>query len=196
MMNSSKKHYVIILPTLMDDALAMSLFTGFWSLFGLTPVVLKFGWKDINDDAGFARSLDGVISEVDRLASIGTVSLVGCSAGGNILMNVFSQRKSIIHRVINVCGALRPNGVTSKFDTPMYLKSLQYCERIVVGFTGEEKKKIMTIRPRFGDEFVKPEQARIDGAKNIRIPTFEHMLSIMLALTIFSKLIFNFLKED
>jgi hypothetical protein len=195
-MNSSKKHYVIILPTLMDDAPAMRLFTGFWPLFGLTPVVLKFGWKEIKDDAGFTQNINKIISKVDRLAELGTVSLLGCSAGGNIMINIFSQRKDIIHRVINVCGALRPGGIGSKFDTPAYLKSLQYCEEAIARLSDEDKNKIMTIRPRFGDEFVKPEQVSIVGAKNISLPTFEHMLTIMMALTIFSKPIFNFLKND
>jgi len=194
-MISNNKHYVIILPTLMDDASAIRLFTGFWPLFGLTPVVLKFGWKEIKDDAGFTQNFDRIISEVDRLAKIGTVSLVGCSAGGNILINVFSQRKNTIHRVVNVCGALRPSDATGKYDTPAYLKSLQYCEQVIAKLDKEDKKKIMTIHPRFGDEFVKPEQTNIEGAKNIRLPIFEHMFSIMMALTIFSKLIFNFLKE-
>lgn len=195
-MNSNNKHYIVILPTLMDDASAIRLFTRFWPLFGLTPVVLKFGWKDIKDDAGFTQNFDRIIFEIDRLAKIGTVSLVGCSAGGNILINIFSQRKSIIHRVINVCGALRSGGVASKFDTPAYLKSLQYCEQAIAKLSEEDKKKIMTIRPRFGDEFVKPEQVNVEGAKNISLPTFEHIFSIMFALTIFSKLLFNFLKED
>lgn len=194
-MDSHNKHYVIILPTLMDDAPAMRLFTGFWPLFGLTPVVLKFGWKDIKDDADFTQSLDKIISEVDRFAKIGTVSLVGCSAGGSVFINILSQRKDVIHRVINVCGALRPGCVAGKFDTPAYLKSLYYCENAIAKLSEADKKKIMTIRPRFGDEFVKPEQVDVEGAKNISIPTFEHIFSIMMTLTFFSKSIFTFLKE-
>jgi len=190
------KHYIIILPTLMDDAPAIQMFTGFWPLLGLTPVVLKFGWKKIKDDVGLVQNIAKIISEVDRLAKLGTVSLVGCSAGGNIMINIFSQRKDIVKRVINVCGALRPGGVGSKFDTPAYLKSLQYCEEVIAKLSEEDKNKIMTIRPRFGDEFVKPEQVSIAGAKNISLPTFEHMLTIMMALTIFSQPTIDFLKNN
>jgi len=195
-MNPTNKHYVVILPTLMDDAPVTRMFTGFWPLFGLTPVVLKFGWKDIKDDAGLAQNIDIVIAEVDRLAKLGKVSLIGCSAGGNIMINIFSQRKDIVHRVINICGALRPGGSGSKFDTPAYLKSLQYCEEAIAKLSEEDKKKIMTIRPRLGDEFVKPEQVSVAGAKNISLPTFEHLLSIMTALTIFSRPIIDFLKKE
>jgi hypothetical protein len=195
-MSLNKKHYVVILPTLMDDAPAMRLFTGFWPLFGLTPVVLKFGWKEIKDDIGLAQNIAKIISEVDHLAKLGTVSLVGCSAGGNIMINIFSQRKDIVHRVINVCGALRPGGIGSKFDTPAYLSSLRHCEEAIAGLNEGNKKKIMTIRPRFGDEFVRPEQVNIEGARNINLPTFEHMLTIMTALTIFSQPVISFLKNN
>jgi pimeloyl-ACP methyl ester carboxylesterase len=179
----------------MDDALVMRLFTGFWSLFGLTPVVFKFGWKDIKEDVEFTQNFNRIIFEVDRLAKIGKVSLIGCSAGGSIVINIFSQRRDIIHRVINICGALRFSGTASKFDTPAYLKSLRYCEQAITKLSEKDKKKIMTIRPRFGDEFVKSEKVIIEGAKNISLPTFEHIFSIMMALTIFSKSVFIFLKE-
>jgi hypothetical protein len=195
-MDSKRKQYVIILPTLMDDAPAMSLFTGFWPLFGLTPVVLKFGWKDAKDETDLVQNINKVVSEVDRLAKLGTVSLVGCSAGGNIMINVFSQRREIINGVINVCGALRPGSTGSKFDTPAYLNSLRYCDEAIKKLGEEDKKKIMTIRPRFGDEFVKPEQVSVEGAKNSSLPTLEHLLTIMMALTFFSKATIKFLKNN
>jgi hypothetical protein len=194
-MSSNNKHYVIILPTLMDDASAARLFTRFWPLFGLTPIVFKFGWKNIKNEDDLNHGFDRVILEIDRLTKLGNVSLLGCSAGGNILINIFSQRRDVIHRVINVCGALRPGGAPSKFDTPAYLKALEYCEQAIAGLSQDDKKRIMTMRPRFGDEFVKADQVYIEGAKNIIIPTAEHMLSIILSLTLFSKSIFYFLKS-
>ena len=193
-MKQKNKHFAVILPTLMDDVMAVRWFTGFWPLRGLTPVVLKFGWKGIKNEDDFKRSLDKAIAEVDRLAKLGRVSLVGCSAGGSVAINIFSQRKNIVHRVIDVCGALRPGVASGKFDTAGYLKALELCGRAMAGLDEEGRKRIMTIRPRFGDEFVKAEQVSLPGAVNITVPTFEHMLSIMLSLTLFSKSIFRFLK--
>ena len=57
-MKHANKHYVIILPTIMDDALAISLFTGFWPLFGFTPVVLKFGWLDVKSESDFEQNVN------------------------------------------------------------------------------------------------------------------------------------------
>lgn len=194
-MNPENKHHVIILPTLMDDVAAVRFFTGFWSLFGLTPVVLKFGWKEMKNEDDFKQGYEKVTIEVDRLAKLGRVSLVGCSAGGSVLIKVFAEKKNIVHRVVDVCGALRPGAASSKFDTAVYLKGLEHSEQAIAGLSEEDKKRILTIRPRFGDEFVKAEQVNIPGANNITVPTFEHMLSIMFALTIFSKPILNFLKS-
>ncbi len=184
-----------MLPTLMDDDAAVRLFAWFWPFFGLTPVVLKFGWKEMKNEDDLKRGLDKVMVEVDRLAKLGKVSLLGCSAGGSVVVNIFLQRKNIVHRVVDVCGALRPGAVRSKFDTPAYLKALEYCERAMAGLGAEDKQRVLTVRPRFGDEFVKADQVIIDGARNITVPTAEHMLSIMLSLTLFSKSILNFLKS-
>jgi len=192
---NNDKHYVVILPTLMDDAPAIRLFTRFWPLFGLTPVVLKFGWKDLKDELGFTLNINKIINEIDSFSEKGTVSLIGCSAGGSAVINVFSQRTETVNKVINVCGALKSDGVLSKFDTPAYIDSLKFCEKAVLEMSIENKKRIMTIRPRFGDEFIKKELVSIENAKNTTIPTIEHMFSIFMTLTFFSGSIFNFLKE-
>jgi len=193
---NNNKHYIIIIPTIMDDALAIRVFTKFWYLIGFTPIVLKFGWRNINDESDFTQSINRIITEVDQFSKSGTVSLVGCSAGGNIAINVFSKRTHIARRVINVCGALKSTGISSKFDTQTYVNSLKLCEKTLLEMDGEKKKRIMTIHPRFGDEFVKKETVITDGARNVTVPTYEHMFSIFMSLTLFSKKIFKFLKED
>jgi hypothetical protein len=190
------KHYVVILPTLMDDAPVINLFTKFWPLFGFTPVVQKFGWKEIKDEKGVRQNIDKIIAEIDSLSRKGKVSLIGCSAGGSAAINVFSQRAESINKVINICGALSSDSILSKFDTPAYISSLKCCEKSISEMDIEKRQRIMTIRPRFGDEFIKKELVGIKGAKNVTIPTIEHMFTILMSLIFFSKLIFNFLREN
>jgi len=179
----------------MDDVAAISFFTKLWPLFGFIPVVLKFGWRDIKNEFDFTERINKIIVKVDRLSQDGKVSIVGCSAGGNIAINVFFKRADAIQKVVNICGALKFAGTSSKFDTPIYINSLKICEKILSEMDGKSKERIMTIRPQFGDEFIKKETVIIEGAKNTTIPTGEHMFSILMALTLFSKKIFDFFKK-
>lgn len=179
-----------------NDAGFIRLLTVFWNFFGLRPIVMKFGWKDIKDESDFEAGVAKIISEVDRLSKIGKVSLIGCSAGGSVMVNVFSRRKDIVNKVIDICGALRHEGnELKKMETKAYLHSLNSCEKAILSLDENNKQKLLIIRPRFGDEFVKNEDVFIEKANNITIPTKEHLLTIVSALTIFSKKIFDFLKN-
>jgi hypothetical protein len=51
----------------------------------------------------------------------------------------------------------------------------------------------MTVRAMFGDELVPADTSILKGAFNTQVPTAEHMLSIGMALTVFSKPIILFL---
>lgn len=53
----------------------------------------------------------------------------------------------------------------------------------------------MTIRAKFGDELVPAETNVIEEAYNFEIPTLGHELSIIVALTLFSKSLINFLNK-
>ena len=53
----------------------------------------------------------------------------------------------------------------------------------------------MTVRAMFGDELVPPETATIKGAHNTKVPIFEHVLSIGMSLTLFSRPLIVFLKN-
>ena len=59
--------------------------------------------------------------------------------------------------------------------------------------TEEQKKRIMTIRARFGDELVPASTSNLNGVNNSMVPMIEHSLSIYTALSIFSRQIINFL---
>lgn len=195
------KHYVIFIPGLGDDTQKMVLGTKHWVKYGLEPLVHALGWRDHESD--FQTKLNKLLEVIDNLIVQGNeVSLVGTSAGGSAVLNVFYERKDKIHKVINVCGRLRTGSVTgfrsfkSKTATsPAFAQSIKQCESHESLWSDQDRQKIMTVRPLLGDELVPADTTILNGASNIVIPTGEHMLSIAMALTLFSSSLIKFIKS-
>jgi len=196
-----KKHYVIIVPGLGDETKKLQFATYHWRWFGLIPIVYSIGWRDGKD---FRPKLNQIITLIDTYAQCGNaVSLVGTSAGGSAVINAFYKRKNNICKVINVCGRLKV-GTHKGFrsfelrtkTSPAFAQSVLLCEKNLTSLTKSDKNKIMTVQAKFGDELVPSETTLIEGAFNATVPTLEHMFSIVLSLTLFSKPLILFLIES
>ncbi|MBI5620579.1 hypothetical protein HY949_02270 [Candidatus Gottesmanbacteria bacterium] len=197
----SCKNKVIIIPGLGDETRVLGYITRQWKRYGLDLVVYSVGWHDGKES--FPLKLSRFVQMIDELVKNGNkVSLVGTSAGGSAVVNAFIERKSKIHRVINICGRLKVGPTTGyrSFDkktssSPAFAESVRLCEKGIKLLTATDRKKIMTVHAKFGDELVPPETTMINGAHNTYIPTMEHVVSISAALTIFSKSLTFFLLE-
>lgn len=197
----SLKHSVIIIPGLGDRTRMLAWTVNHWRCYGLDPIVYSVGWRDGEDS--FRPKVKRLIELIDELVKKGNrVSLVGTSAGGSAAINAFVKRKRTIHRVITVCSRLRVGPtmglrcfVSKTKSSPAFGESVRLCESGIRNLSTADRRKIMTVRAMFGDELVPPETTIIDGALNIEIPTGEHMFSIGVALTVFSKSLISFLKH-
>ena len=196
----SKKHHVIIVPGLGDDADKLSWLTNHWRKHGLEPIVHSVGW---HDEQKFQPKLSVLVEMIDRYAQNGDkVSLVGCSAGGSAVLNAFFERKNVVHRVISVCGRLR-SGNQKGFrsfeartdSSPSFATSVQLFESREDSLSDNDRQKIMTVRALFGDELVPADTTILRGAYNTVVPTPEHVLSIAMALTLFSRPLITFLTK-
>lgn len=197
------KHSVIIIPGLGDNRIfgkkMLELATGNWQNYGLTPVVCAVDWH--NSEDLFQSKLDRLVKLVDQLVQKGdTVSLVGISAGGSAALNVFVRRSDIVYRAINVCGRLR-TGSRSGFrsfysktaSSPSFAESVRLFESCENKMSESDRLKVMTICSMLGDELVPPETTKLPGAFNTMVPAPEHLFSILIALTLFSKPLIRFL---
>ncbi|MEK7141135.1 MAG: hypothetical protein AAB800_01160, partial [Patescibacteria group bacterium] len=172
-----------------------------WRWYGLDPVVYSVGWRD--GEYSFRQKLKRLVAMIDEIVNnADRISLIGTSAGGSAAVNAFMERKSKIHRVINICGRLRVGPTTGfrSFDSktkssPAFTESVRLCERGIEQLPLPDRRKIMTVRALFGDELVPPETAIVDGAHNIHVPTGEHMVSIGAALTLYSGPLISFLNK-
>ena len=192
-------HKIILIPGLGDEATYTRFGTRWWKTRGLDVVVFPVGWRD--GDKHFAPKLQRILKLVDEMVKNGdTVSLIGLSAGGSAVLNVFGERKQVIHKVVTI-GARNRVGVyrgANSFEnrthtSPAFAESIECAETIEKEFNVEDRKKIMTIRPVY-DEIVPARTVVIRGAKNVMLPTVEHLNSIISSLTIYSHVIRSFLR--
>ena len=190
----AQTHSVIIIPGLGDNTDYIKLLSKSWMKYGLNIIPYSVGWAD--GEKYFKPKLDKLIRLIDKLVKAGEkISIVGTSAGGSAALNAFMERKDVIHKVINVCGRLRvgpESGLWSFLlrtkSSPSFADSVRMCEANQKQLSKDDKKKIMTITPLFGDQLVPYSTIPIDGALNKKLFMGEHVLSIATAMTIYSPL--------
>lgn len=200
-MDTPTYHTVIIIPGLGDGVELMEFATRHWKWARLDPLVYSVGWRD--GERSFTPKLTRLLEIIDELHARGkTISLVGTSAGGSAAMNAFIERRDVIHRVINVCGRLRvgPTKGLWAFDaktksSPAFADSVMMCESHQKTVSDTDLKRVMTIRPLL-DEIVPAETVALKGANNRVIPAVGHVVGISLLMTLFSRQLTSFLRED
>ena len=185
---------VIIGPGLSGRVGGIKLLTRNWpKKYGLTPEIVEIVWKD---NKGLSLKLQKVLDLIDEFVKRGDqVSLVGCSASGSLMLNAFTKRRYVIHKVVNIGGFLRPGNARGIRSFAVRSKASLAVRESVARFEKSESKltkgdriKIMTIRPLF-DELVPPETVVINGAHNKTVPILEHVLGISIALVAYDPLI-------
>jgi hypothetical protein len=200
--NSIIKHTLILIPGLGDDANKLSVITKYWKKYGFKLIINPFGWGD--KSTIFEDKLNKLLELIDKNArSVEKISLIGTSAGGSAGINAFCLRKSVINKVINICGRLKVGDTkgfrsykTRTASSPAFASSVKICESNLKSLSRKDLSKILTIRAKYGDELVPSETTIIEGATNIELPTLGHLLSITMALTVYASKIRKFLDYE
>lgn len=193
-----RMHHVIYVPGLDDSRKGYELFVNKWRFYGIVPHVYRVGWND--EEKSFEPKLKKFVSEVNSLIKKGRiVSLVGGSAGGSAVLNVFLEQPKI-NAVVNVCGRLRagknvrPSLEWAARKSPAFKQSVLMFEKREPGMKKKQRSKVLTLSPIW-DEIVPKTTVPLQGATNKTLPSVEHMLSGLLGLTIFSPIVVGFVKE-
>lgn len=165
--------------------------------YGIEPHVVDFVWMAESDKFPLRFERMGKYLDEDIKESK-DISLLGISAGGSAVVNLFYPRKDKIKKVITVCGRVHDPNVRKMWNHKpevlgVYEESVKLCETNLDKLTSQDKKRILTIRPLY-DEVVPTKTMTIEGAVNERILAAQHMVSISLALSLYSKTIVDFLK--
>lgn len=192
----AKEHYVIYITGLGDQKpLYQPQIINRWRKFGLTPHYHPVGWAD---GEAFAPKLKRLIRKVDEIYGQGhTVSLVGISAGAGAALNVYMERRAKISGLVFICGKLigysnvNPNYFKKN---PAFSESLKLTQVNLTKIKDEDKAKMLSIRPIF-DETVPINTQLIPGVNRRLIISIFHIPSIFLAITIYRRMLVNFLKH-
>ncbi len=194
-------HTVIIVPGLGDNGNLIRAGTRFWRRHGLTPCIHMVGWNE--GDSKLEEKLASLTGRVDRLSRRGLVSLVGCSAGASLAFTAFARHPRAVHRTAGICGQLREKTeydnnafVRLVKESPLYGRSVSVFKTEEVRIAGCDRKRMLTVSSRFGDQLVPPDTSVVKGAKNISIPVYGHRIGIALSLTLFAGPLLSFLKGE
>lgn len=189
---------LLIIPGLGDDVRYTKFLTRDWEeKYSIKPHIVAFGWS--GESSEFPDRFKKMEKYVDDyIKENNNVSVLGISAGGSAVINLFSRRKDKLKHAVVVCGRLHDSNVRKMWnhraeDLGVFEESIKLCEKNLESLSDKDKERILTIRP-FYDDIVPVRTMTIDGARNIRINSVQHMISIYLAMTLYSKTIANFLK--
>lgn len=197
-----KQHILIIIPPLGTNSHKIGeKITKNWNKeFGIKPINWQYFW--LSDEENYERKLKQLTDSIDELSNDDTiVSLLGLSGGGSVALNAFCQRKEKISKVVNIGGRLKsgnirfPESKSTNDNNALFKESVILCEKNISRLHTDDKIKILTIRPLW-DEFAPAGFAMIDGVKNIQIVAFGHILGIIASMTIYKKIVIDFLNQN
>ncbi|MFA9288568.1 MAG: hypothetical protein ACEQSA_01680 [Weeksellaceae bacterium] len=193
----NKNHHLIVVPGLNGSNFLFQAILKLLQLYGYQVTVFEPHWKTSEALEIKISRLNKAIKDIDHNNKL---SLLGTSAGGSLVINVFSKQNKRIHKVVNVCGRLRagknvkPTLKNASKRSKSFEQSVLLCEAEQKNLSQNAKSNILTIRPLF-DEIVPTSTVSIEGAVNKQIIAIEHMISIILALTMYFNIIDQFLTD-
>lgn len=190
-------YHLIHIPGLSDNPFAFNhAVKNNWSPM-FTEHFFPMHWRD---EEAFQPKLDRLIKFIDQLDEPGAkIALIGTSAGGSAALNALMARPDKIYRAVNVCGRLRagvgvhPNLARAAARSISFSESVEMAEAREQSLDDQARAKIITIRPIW-DEIVPTSTVPVDGARNMKIPTIFHALSIFITLKYYREAIENYLE--
>jgi pimeloyl-ACP methyl ester carboxylesterase len=188
--------YVLYIPGLGDDTNGEVQRRALekWRKFGVEPLFQTIIW---NNNEPYKQKLNKILKVVDELAAQKhTTSLVGASAGASMALNVYSERKGKINSVVFISGKInQPQTLSARYkkDNPAFLDSVIASTKQASQLTDHDRQKMLTIFPLYDGKVTKSD-ATISGVKNKTLPNLFHAANIYLSITLYKRLIINFIK--
>jgi pimeloyl-ACP methyl ester carboxylesterase len=180
------KHYILYIPGLGDSydrfrKIALRP----WSVFGVKAQLLPMAWYDGRSYHEKYRQANATITRL--IQSGATVSLVGESAGGSMAINLFAAHPKIAH-LITVAGVNKPSTSVAPRTlrrAPAFAVSRQYLADSLPRISDKRRRDIYTLSALI-DHVVAAQYSRMSGARNRRVWSVGHLLTIALCLTLLS----------
>lgn len=148
-----------------------------WHVFGPTAKLVPITWYD---GKSFQQKYQLVASAIEHEVAAGnTVVLIGESAGATLALQASSETG--VTRVVTLCGVARPNTPVSRY----LRKRAPALSTGVDTLPPNYSPQVVSIRAAI-DGVVGKKYSIVEGAKVYILPSIGHLLTIVLALTLFA----------
>jgi pimeloyl-ACP methyl ester carboxylesterase len=192
---------IVVVTGLGDDGKPTALATTGWKKQGLAPIIFVPRW---DNNEGVAPKLTKLRKLIDRESKGEKIFLLGISAGASLAMNAFIKRPNKVEKMVSVCGRLRLGWSRDKISRKLqeetlkhlaFKESVEMVEKNIEKLTEGDRKRILTISARLGDELIPLSTSQLAGAKNVFVSGLGHVLAIASAMTVEFEEIRRFLEE-
>ena len=191
-----QKTHIIYIPGLGTsyDPLRRQLLKA-WRIYGVSVEFVPMYWTDQESfDIKKQRVIDAVLN-AERANR--RVVLIGESAGGSMVLNVYGEHTDAIAKVMTICGKNTRVDTLSAFyqqKTPAFYESMRRVRPTTDALSTAARTHFTSFAP-FIDPTVPVEETRIPGGGFKRLFAIGHLTTILLALSIFSWQIASFAKK-
>lgn len=185
-MSYSNARHIILVPGIGDRIHAYALVKLWWRLCGHKASVFVFGWDA--PASNFDESMDHLNRYISAQAD--NVTLVGVSAGGTSVLQAGLQQPDHIEAIITICSPLT-SPAASKND--LVRASIAHLETRLQHVTTSQLVNVLSIYGLY-DERVAIRRSKIDGIRQLQLPTVLHGLTIFVALIVCSISLYHLLQ--
>jgi dienelactone hydrolase len=176
--------HVIYVPGLGDfRARGQEVAVKLWRHYGVAPEMIRMYWQTAEP---WKTKLQRLLDRIDTLHTAGyQVALVGSSAGATAVIAAFAARPTIVGCVVIVGKVNHPASIGGAYraKNPALVTASQDCERALRSLPPAMRLRIQS-RYAALDEVVRQSDSHIPGARNRRLFSIGHSLTIGLQLTI------------
>ena len=177
--------HIIYIPGLGDgyDGLRR-FFLLFWRVYGVNVEFIASRWSD---GGMFELKMQRIVDAAMRAHDAGhRVVLIGESAGGSMVLNVYAEIPGYIDRVVTLCGKnTRPDNVSPALyrRNESFRTSMQQVGDAVQQLTKAQRQQMTSIYP-FYDPTVSIDETFIPDCRRVRLWSVGHLISILVGLSI------------
>jgi hypothetical protein len=177
--------HILYIPGLGDkyDPFRIRLIS-WWHYRDITTEVVPMTWAD---GAPYDEKFSRLSAAIDRAAGKRIV-LIGESAGGSMVVNMYAARANDLYKIMTFCGKnTHPENVSPHLYrvNPAFKTSMQRTHESVAALTEQQRREFISVVPLY-DPVVPVAQTMLEGCKRIRLFSFGHFVPIIQALTLSS----------
>lgn len=181
--NKTMPIHIIYVPGLGDGYdIWRRIFLWFWRIYGVSVELVPVKWSDRE---GYDVKASLVNTAIDQ-AKGSRVVLIGESAGGSLVLNLYASRPDDFYKVLTICGKnARPEHVAPRFyqRNPAFKISMHLLGKSIKKLTPSQRRAFISIHPLI-DHVVPVNETVIPGCQRRRVWLFGHLPTIAIMLTV------------